>query len=135
MDLEKLKAMLRIHEGVRSRPYHDTIGRITVGVGRNLDDKPLKPQEIEFMLNGDVADAMADCNKFAWYSALSDNRQLAVADMMFNLGAEKFEKFTNMIDAIQSGDYDRAADEMLHSRWAWQVGQRAKDLADMMRAG
>lgn len=135
MDLEKLKAMLRQHEGVRERPYRDVIGRITVGVGRNLDDKPLKPIEIDFMLNGDMADALADCNRFAWYSALSDGRQLAIADMMFNLGATRFAEFAKLIDAIQSGDYDRAADEMLHSRWAFQVGQRARDLADMMRAG
>jgi lysozyme len=135
MNIDELKAMLRKHEGVRSKPYHDVVGRITVGVGRNLDAKPLKDAEIEFLLSGDVADCLADCAKLPWFSALSEGRQLVVADMVYNLGLAGFSMFHRMIDAVLVADYDRAASEMLASKWAMQTGQRSIDLAQMMRAG
>lgn len=135
MNVDALKVMLRAHEGVRTRPYHDTVGRITVGVGRNLDDKPLKPDEIEYLLDGDVQDVLAECRTFSWFVKLNEVRQLVIADMLFNLGFARFKAFSMTIAALERGDYDLAATNMLQSKWAVQVGQRARDLAQMMRAG
>jgi lysozyme len=135
MNVEQLKMMLRKHEGVRPAPYHDSVGRITVGVGRCLDRKPLKSDEVEYLLNNDVADTLAACSRLPWFSALSEGRQLVIADMVFNLGLAGVEKFEKMIAAILVDDFDEAAQQMLSSRWALQVGQRARDLAVMMRAG
>jgi lysozyme len=136
MDRETLKTQLRQHEGVRNRPYRDTVGKVTIGVGRNLDDKGLKPKEIEFLLENDIDDVMTDIARtLPWFDGLSSRRQLVVADMVFNLGITRFLDFKRTIAAMAQGKYDLAADGMLESKWARQVGQRAKTLAGMMRAG
>ena len=136
MDRQALKNQLRVHEGVRSRPYHDTVGKVTIGVGRNLDDKGLRPREIEFLLDNDVDEVMDEIAvELPWFESLSQARQLVVADMVFNLGMPRFLEFKATIRAIRSGNYSAAAEQMLQSKWARQVGQRAKTLAGMMRAG
>lgn len=140
MDKEKLKDQLRIHEGRRKYPYEDTVGKITIGIGRNLTDVGLRQTEIEFLLDNDVDDALDDIDRECpWFAALSERRQLVVADMVFNLGIAKFLEFKRTIAAIKVGHWSAAADNMLESRWARQVGkapgQRAAVLAEMMRAG
>jgi len=136
MDRQALKNQLRVHEGVRSRPYHDTVGKVTIGVGRNLDDKGLRPREIEFLLDNDVDEVMDEIAvELPWFESLSQARQLVVADMVFNLGMPRFLEFKATIRAIRSGNYSIAAEQMLQSKWARQIGQRAKTLAGMMRAG
>jgi len=136
MNREKLKAQLRKHEGVRSRPYKDTVGKITIGVGRNLDDVGLDAMEIDYLLENDITKVLKQIAlSLPWFDELSERRQLVVADMVFNLGITKFLQFKQTIAAIRDGDYGHAADRMLESKWARQVGQRAKTLAGMMRAG
>lgn len=136
MDRDVLKAQLRAHEGVRSNPYRDTVGKVTIGVGRNLDDKGLRPTEIAFLLANDVDEVMEEIAlHLPWFDALSEKRQLVVADMVFNLGMPRFLEFKRMIAAINAGHYDVASTQMLESKWARQVGQRAKTLAGMMSAG
>ncbi len=136
LDRERLKAQLKIHEGVRARPYRDTVGKVTIGVGRNLDDKGLRPKEIEFLLDNDVEEVLSEIAKtLPWFDGLSEKRQLVVADMVFNLGITRFLDFKRTIASIASGKYTIAADQMLESKWARQVGVRAKTLAGMMREG
>jgi lysozyme len=136
MDRDALKAQLRKHEGVRNRPYRDTVGKVTIGVGRNLDDKGLRPSEIELLLDNDVDEVLDEIEKaLPWFATLSEKRQRVIADMVFNLGITRFLEFKATISAIRNGRFGVAADQMLASKWARQVGQRARDLAAMMRDG
>lgn len=131
-----LKISLIKHEGRRAFPYLDTAGKTSIGVGRNLTDRGLRDDEVALLLNNDIDDAVSDAVRLVpMFSALEDARQRVIVEMVFNLGASRLAKFKKFLAAIDAGDYERAADEMLNSAWATQVGQRARTLARMMRDG
>ncbi len=134
--MKELMEDLARDEGFRQFPYTCTAGALTIGYGRNLDAKGVSRAEADILLRNDVVDAQADLERvFPVASSLSDARYRVLVNMMFNLGAERFMQFRRMRAAIEAGDFDRAADEMLNSRWARQVGARAERLADLMRKG
>lgn len=123
-------------------PYLDTVGKLTWGVGRNLTDVPLSPDElamvaavIDRMLENDIKKAEGAAMAYSWYPGLSPVRKRVVLDMIFNLGPEGFSKFKATQAAIASGDYAKAAEQMLASRWASQVKGRAVRLTEMMKTG
>ena len=129
-----LQAMLIQQEGERLKPYTDTVGKLTIGIGRNLDDKGISHDEAIMFLNADIADAIDDVQHVcSIYDDLSRPRQLVMVSMAFNLGRERLGKFVRFLGAIHREDWQDAADEMLASSWAKQVGTRATTLATMMR--
>ena len=129
-----IEAMLRHHEGERLTPYVDSVGKVTIGIGRNLTDKGISAEECRSFLYRDIADAMEDVyHCFSCYDQLSRPRQLVLIGLAFNLGRERLSKFVRFIGAVHLGKYDEAAEEMLRSKWAEQVGVRATTLAHMMR--
>ena len=140
MNVNALCTQLSLDEGRKYKPYRDTVGKLTIGVGRNLDDVGLSDSEINLLLQNDVARAITLLNENApWWSQLTDARQQVMANMCLNMGwgdgTKGLSSFKNTLACIKGGDYDRAADQMLLSLWAKQVGQRASRLADMMRKG
>jgi len=133
MDKQRLFQQLRLHEGVEKYPYECTAGYLTIGVGRNIEERGLSDDEIDYLLDNDiqiVIDELADT--YDWFFDLSEVRQRVVADMVFNLGLPRFAQFKNMIAAIEAEDYVQASNEMMDSKWAQQVGLRASRLAEMM---
>jgi lysozyme len=131
-----LRTQLTLDEGSRARPYRDTVGKLTIGVGRNLDDNGLRPEEIQFLLENDIDDAERDCIAlFHNWEALTPARKAVLANMAFNLGRARLAGFTRLHSAVISGQWQQAAKEMLDSHWAQQVGPRAQRLAQQMRAG
>lgn len=136
MDLATLKAELRRDEGVRLKPYRDAVGKLTIGVGRNLDDVGIAAAEAELLLDADVARAAADLDRaLPWWRKLTEARQRALLNMAFNLGLPRLLGFEGMLAALAAGDPVRAAAEALDSRWARQVGERAQRIARMIREG
>jgi lysozyme len=136
MDRAKLKRQLIQHEGKRNKPYRDTVGKLTIGVGRNLDDVGLRDDEIDLMLENDITAVWnALLRARPGIEQLDEVRQRVLADMAFNLGVHGLLAFTEMLRACQAGEYDRAAAEMLDSVWARQVPARAARLAKMMKTG
>ncbi|MDX8408920.1 MAG: glycoside hydrolase family protein [Mariprofundales bacterium] len=127
--------MVMRHEGLRLKPYQDTVGKLTIGVGRNLDDVGISEEEARYLLANDLRQIQHELHKQSWFAALNSARQMAITDMAFNLGLPRLLGFSHMITAIETSDYARAASEMLDSRWARQVGSRAEELAEMMRGG
>lgn len=128
-------AMLKRDEGLRLKPYRCTAGKLTIGYGRNLDDVGISEAEAEMLLANDIAKVEREAERFHWYAGLNDARKAVVLNMLFNLGASSFKGFVNTIKAISAGDYDDAANRMLASKWAEQVGARAARLAQIMRTG
>lgn len=123
-------------EGKRLKPYRCTAGKLTIGYGRNLDDVGITDDEAMALLENDVDACVADCLKtFPWFVSLDPVRQAVVVNMRFNLGLVRLLGFRNTLAAIASGDYRAAADGMLASKWAEQVGARATRLAYQMRTG
>ena len=128
--------MLELHEGIRYFPYVDTVGKLTIGVGRNLTDKGLAPSEVSFMLTNDVLEVEQALDvSIPWWRGLNEVRQLVLADMCFNLGIAGLLRFKNTLGHMQVGNYELAADNMMLSKWATQVGSRASKLSRMMRTG
>jgi lysozyme len=122
-----------LHEGKRNLPYEDTEGHLTIGYGHNLD-VPLSDKAIEQILLDDIATAESELDRiFPDWRDLSESRQNVLVDMMFNLGAPRYLSFVKFWAAMREEDYQTAAEEMVDSKWAIQVGTRAEVLADMMR--
>lgn len=130
-----LKDMLKKHEGLMLRPYRCSAGKLSLGYGRNLDDKGISLYEAELLLDNDIQDAIREASGLSFYEGLNGPRKLVVVNMIFNLGLTRFNGFRRMIAALERRDYFDAAREMLNSRWAEQVGRRAVELANIMRSG
>ena len=136
MNIPALKEQLARHEGVRLAPYRDSVGKLTIGIGRNLDDVGISEAEARVLLENDIIVVLADLDRqLPWWRTLSETRQLVLADMCFNLGIRRLAGFQKTLAAMQQGDWTTAAREMLDSKWAEQVGRRAQTLAQMMQAG
>tara|TARA_R110002110_G_scaffold7299_2_gene37083 strand:- start:936 stop:1367 length:432 start_codon:yes stop_codon:yes gene_type:complete len=134
--LDKLKDQIRLHEGVEEKVYLDTEGIETIGVGRNLRDRGLSEDEIDLLLDNDIAICEEELlNNFEWYAELDEVRKRVLIDMAFNLGMPKLKQFAKMLGAIENKDWVNVASEMLDSRWAEQVGNRASRLSEMMETG
>ena len=131
-----LREQLIRDEGFRLRAYRDTEGLLTIGVGRNLDAVGLYPDEVEYLLSNDirrVQDGVALA--IPWSGNLDEARRGILENMAFNLGIRGLLQFRKMLTAAEAGSWDEAAEEMLDSKWARQVGDRAVRLAEQMRTG
>ncbi len=135
--LNSLKEQLMRHEGLRLKPYRCPAGKLTIGYGRNLDDRGISTREAEFMLTSDILECEAQLTQAIprTYYALNDARKSVLVNMCFNLGIKGLLGFKNTLALIAAGDYERAANGMLASKWARQVGKRAIELAEQMRRG
>lgn len=134
MNRDRLIQQLYTDEGLRLKPYVDTVGKITIGVGRNLSDIGISATEAVALCNHDLDTVEGDLTgRFPWWTTLSEERQEVLANMCFNMGIGKLFGFQNMLTALKAGDYETAAAEMMASGWATQVGDRAKRLAARMK--
>jgi lysozyme len=133
---EELKKSLILHESLKLKPYQCTAGKTTIGIGRNLDDIGISTAEAMVMLDNDIGRAVAELNRARpGWKGHDDTRQNVLVEMVFNLGMPRLLGFQKMWAALDAKDYNEAAKQMLQSRWAVQVGQRAKTLSDKMRQG
>lgn len=130
-----LEEILIRDEGLRLKPYRDTVGKLTIGVGRNLDDVGISETEARVLLRNDIEKVREQAERFHWFADLNEARQVVVLSMIFNMGFDGFSGFRNTIKSIAAGDYNDAANRMLESKWATQVGARAGRLANAMRTG
>jgi lysozyme len=131
---QKLRSLLVQHESYRQFPYVDTTGHLTIGIGRNLADRGISQTEAFYLLDEDASYFTSKLSHYLpFFLKLSENRQIALVDMCFNLGVQGFLNFKDMILALESHDYERAAKEMLDSKWAGQVGNRAVKLAQIVK--
>ena len=151
--LDKLIA----HEGMVLTVYQDTLGIDTIGIGRNLKDRGISKEELDYMDIPSMAIvyehgiteadarylAMNDikivedelCRVHPCVNDLDAVRQLILMDMAFNMGVPRLCKFKRMWNAIHEGKFAIASIEMLDSRWAAQVGKRATKLSTAMKDG
>lgn len=133
---EKVKSALRKEEGFSQFLYKDNEGYNSIGYGFNLDTVGMYENEAEFILDNRLKLIVAKLFfHFPFFDELNEARQFVLADMGYNLGIEKLLTFHNLLFALQEYNYVNAAQEMLDSKWAQQVGERAVKLADIMRTG
>jgi len=133
--VQKLIENLKRHEGLRLKPYLCPEGKITIGFGRNLEDMGISEKEAEMLLMSDIERCYEELDVFSWFHDLDQVRQEAMVNMLFNLGLPTFLEFKRTLKFMAEGAYSQAAVEMLDSKWANQVGDRAKELAYMVETG
>jgi lysozyme len=124
------------HEALKLKPYRCSAGKLTIGVGRNLDDNGITEEEAHYLLKNDIRNCHSEClNNLPFYAEMDSVRQGVILEMCFNLGINRLKGFKNMLKACELKNYALASQEMLNSRWALQVGQRARTLAQIMKMG
>lgn len=134
-ELHKLYKLVEKHEGLRLKPYRCPAGKLSIGFGRNLDDKGISYNEACELLQRDINDAMKALVSIFGprFETFGLFRKFALIDMMYNLGTDGFLGFKKMIEAIKKNDWHLAADEAIDSRWFHQVGDRSRRVVGMLR--
>jgi lysozyme len=139
VDSTQLQRDLLRDEGLRLSAYQDSEGYWTIGVGRLIDARRgggISREEALYLLSHDLDRIEREVRTaLPWVAGLDPVRQRVLLNMAFNLGVVGLRRFKNTLQAVRQGDYPRAAAQMLQSRWAEQVGARARRLAEQMRSG
>lgn len=131
--INNLRDMLIRDEGRKLYPYTDTVGKITIGVGRNLTDDGISDEECNLLLDNDIARITPLVFKeWPWVQSLSVQRQAVVFNMAFNMGVEDLSKFVLFLTAMQAGNWNEAAYQMKNSLWYGEVGERGKRLVEQV---
>lgn len=141
-----LIAQLKIDEGLRLKAYQDTVGVWTIGYGHTGPEVKRgltwTREKAEAALIEDILEHNAKlAAALPWVGGLDPVRRRVLQNMAFNLGigsaatGEGLLGFKNTLEFVRTGQYDKAADGMLASKWARQVGNRAVRLAKQMRTG
>lgn len=150
-DMNTWSSRLIAHEGLSLTPYRCTAGKLTIGVGRNLEDNPLTFEEkralgdymhgitenaAKMLLRNDITRCY-ECLKrsIKGFEELSADRQYALLDMCFQLGFKGLKKFRKMLWAIEKKDFTAAAEECLSSSYAQETPKRAKKIAKTLKTG
>jgi lysozyme len=131
-----IEEVLMRDEGIVLHAYQDSLGYWTIGIGRLIDQRKgggISTEEALYLLHNDIKKVEKQLDDhLPWWRMLSENRQIVLISMCFNLGINGLLQFKKTLDLIERGLYIAAAEAMLQSKWATQVGQRANRLAKMM---
>ena len=145
MNIEQLREELKIDEGVKYEIYLDHLGLPTFGIGHLVIDTdpeheapvgtPVSESRVNECFDNDVEVVLGECRKlYDDFDELPEEAQLIIANMMFNMGRPRLSQFKGMKAGVDARDWNRAADEMVDSRWYKQVTNRADRLVNRMRA-
>ena len=138
MNVELLKQHLIRDEGVIEHVYFDHLGYATIGCGHMVDERlggGLDDDVIEHQLKNDIERVEKDLQKFSWWQDLHPIRQVAIANMRFQLGPSRFRGFKKMIQALEEKNYHRASEEAKDSRWYQQTPERAERVIRLLLTG
>ena len=145
MDLNRLREEIAADEGIKHEIYLDHLGLPTFGIGHLVLDSdpehgepvgtPVSEERVVEAFDSDVETVLADCEElYDDFTELPEEVQLIIANMMFNMGRPRLSKFKGMKAGVDARDRNKAADEMVDSRWYRQVTNRADRLVQRMRA-
>ena len=136
---KEITKQLRRDEGVVEHAYQDHLGWWTIGVGRLIDKRKggrLTDDEIDYLLANDITEKERELEaSVSFYKRLDEARKGVLLNMAFNLGVQGLLGFRNTLKLIETGKYEEASKEMLKSKWAKQVGDRAVRLSKQMLTG
>ena len=141
MNIDKLREELTFDEGCIDKIYLDHLGYATFGIGHLVLEAdpehgqevgtPVSEERIKECFERDIQNVCNDLDRnISWWRDLPEDLVLVIANMCFNLGINRLLNFKNFLAAMEEREWDKAAVEMLDSRWAKQVGPRAIRLKD-----
>lgn len=133
LDIRVVQDYIRGHEGLSLKPYLCTAGKITIGIGRNLDDRGITIEEAMIMFQHDINSAITDLTRvFNEFSKFPEAAQLVFIDMLFQMGLVRFCGFKKMIEYAKALDWKNAAKELMDSNYARQTPSRAQENRDKL---
>ena len=145
MNIDQLRDTLKIDEGVKYEIYNDHLGYPTFGIGHLVVESdeehgkpigtPVSEDRVNSVFEKDVAIMIDEAKKiFPNLDELPEEAQQVIVNMTFNMGRPRLSQFKKFIAGVNAGDWNKAAVEMMDSRWAKQVGARAERLRDRIQA-
>lgn len=143
ISLAKLRTSIKTNEGTgpikndRFMPYRDSVGKLTIGYGRNLDDNGIRASEANFLLDRDIDYALLEAQQQVWWPWVEDDdvRGRVFVEMGFALGFNSLLGFHVALGAAERKDWAACSAAFLDSLWHSQVGKRAETLAAMILTG
>lgn len=133
--LTKIEELLIKHEGMQLMPYKCPAGKLTIGVGRNIEDRGITTDEAMYLLKNDITICIHELNnRLPWFADAHETVKIVLVDMAINLGVPRLMQFKWTLSCLEKKDYKSASAEMLNSKWAGQVGQRAITLSNMLKS-
>jgi len=133
------------HEGIKKNSkgrhilYPCTSGKLTIGIGRNIQDRGISDDEADYLFRNDIRDCERDLDReYPWWRQLDTARRAVMIELMFNLGADRLRQFSHpggTLEALEDGQFELAAERLSKSLWARQVKTRAATLIEMLRTG
>ena len=144
MNLEKLREEIKYDEGSVNEIYLDHLGLATFGIGHLVTEwdeeygwevgTPVSEDRCNEVFDTDIQIVLSDCQHlYPDFDDLPEEVQRIIANMMFNMGRPRLSKFKGMKAGVDARDWNKAADEMVDSRWYRQVTNRADRLVERMR--
>ena len=144
MNLEKLREEIKYDEGSVNEIYLDHLGLATFGIGHLVTEwdeeygwevgTPVSTDRCNEVFDSDIQIVLSDCEHlYPDFDGLPEEVQRIIANMMFNMGRPRLSKFKGMKAGVDARDWNKAADEMVDSRWYRQVTNRAERLVERMR--
>lgn len=134
MFLDRITNQLVRHEGLQTKIYTCPANKLTIGVGRNLEDRGITEKEAMYLLNNDILKTHNELScSYSFYDILDDTRQEVLINMAFQLGMSGLAEFKKTLSFIEKGMYKSASIEMLNSKWAKQTPNRALELSNLMK--
>lgn len=131
--LQEAAEYIKEHEGLSLKPYYCTANKLSIGIGRNLDDRGITKEEAMFLFNTDIKLTLSDLYRvFDDFDMLPNQAQVVLLDMMFQLGLIRFCGFQKMIEQIKARNWEEAAKELMDSKYAKQVPKRAEQNRDRL---
>lgn len=148
--MQRMRVLLILHEGLFLKTYHCPAGKLTIGVGYNIDAngvpfgltreeiiiKGITREQAMILMDNMIQECVVKLSaNISWFHTLDGTRQMVLVDMAYNLGVLGLLKWRNTLTSVARKNYTRAAAEMIRSKWYKQVGTRSKRLVEMMRTG
>lgn len=128
--------LTRWNEGERLYPYVDTVGKVTIGVGHNLTDRGIPKDVSDLLLEMDYAEVEVEVEEaFPWSTDLDPVRLAALRDLVFNMGITKVKKFKTTLRHLEAGEWEKAGNALIHSKWYGQVRKRGPRIVQMVKTG
>lgn len=134
--MDELTQRIIDHEGLKLFPYKDSADKLTIGIGRNIQDRGISRDEALYLLNNDIALSRRELSHFDWFNAMIPVRQDVLVELHFNIGLAKVLEFKTMIAFLEHKYYLNASTQLLNTLWAKEVGEnRANDMAYRLKTG
>ena len=135
INMKRMREQLILHEGLKLTPYRCTSDKLTIGVGRNLDDRGISEETAMQMLDEDINIVYGELLKaIPDFDNLDETIQESLVDLAFNMGTPTMLTFKDTLAALKGQQMCIASRELLNSRYARQVGKRAETIADNIRS-